>query len=71
MPLKLITLNTDHGGRPIEKVIDFLQKENAEIVCLQEVYNGVDSQLEDNFRSLRIFKEKLSYLIILFSPPMR
>jgi len=68
MSLKLITLNTDHGGRPIEKVIDFLQKENAEIVCLQEVYDGVDNQLEDNFRSLRIFKEKLSYPYYSFFP---
>ena len=68
MPLKLITLNTNHGGRPIEKVIDFLQKENAEIVCLQEVYNGVDNQLEDNFRSLSILKEKLFYPYYSFFP---
>jgi endonuclease/exonuclease/phosphatase family metal-dependent hydrolase len=68
MPLKLVALNTDHGGRPIEKLIDFLKKENAEILCLQEVYNGVDSQLENNFRSLRIFKEKLSYPYCSFFP---
>jgi hypothetical protein len=71
MPLKLITLNTDHGGRPIEKLIDFLQNENAEIVCLQEVYDGVDNQLEDNFRSLSILKESFFILITLFFQFMR
>lgn len=68
MLLKLLTLNTDHGGRPIEKLVNFLQKENAEIVCLQEVYNGANNALPKNFRSLTILKERLSYSYHSFFP---
>jgi endonuclease/exonuclease/phosphatase family metal-dependent hydrolase len=43
MPLKLISLNIE-GNRHIEKVILFLKKENADVVCLQEVFiDGFES----------------------------
>ena len=36
MAIKLITLNVE-GNRHLEKVIPFLQKEKADVICLQEV----------------------------------
>ncbi len=43
MKLKVICLNIWIGGIFFDEIVDFLQKEDADILLLQEVYNGDSS----------------------------
>ena len=58
MKLKFITLNIWDGGRLLANIIDFLNQENPDIVCLQEVNNLTDPQVELRYRSFQYFKKK-------------
>lgn len=61
MTLKVISLNIWHG-KFLYKVIDYLKAENADLVLLQEVYNGHDPNLAEAYRSMQILTEQLGYL---------
>jgi len=61
MKLKVIYLNLWEGGLLMPAVIDFLRQESPQIVCLQEVYGGVDVKLEERFRSIPVLKSALGY----------
>lgn len=61
MKLKFLSLNIWNGGRLIDNVIAFLREEDADIVVLQEVYNGTDPSLDRQCRSMQILGEALGY----------
>jgi endonuclease/exonuclease/phosphatase family metal-dependent hydrolase len=61
MKLKVISLNLWLGGLLLEEVIKFLREQDADIVLLQEVFNGTDPALEPRFRSMQVLKEQLNY----------
>ena len=68
MKIKFVTLNIWSGGRLFDKIISFIRKEAPDIIAMQEVRNGKDSDLEKQFRTFAVFKEKLGYPYFVFSP---
>lgn len=67
--MKLIQLNI-WQGRTIRRALPFLEKQNADILCLQEVYsakNPVPGHW-DAFSSLELIKDSCSYEYVYFSP---
>jgi len=57
MELKVITLNVEHGGKLMDNVLNFLERERPDILFLQEVYNSSDTDLERRFRTFEIIGE--------------
>lgn len=68
MPLKFITLNILDGGTYFENIAAFLEKESPDIAVFQEVYNGNDKSLKDEFRSIQKLKEILPGFFYHFAP---
>lgn len=58
------------GGNLFEGILEFLQSEDADILMLQEVYNGTDSTLPANYRSIQVLNDKFSYPFYDFAPAM-
>lgn len=67
MTLSFLTLNIWKGNL-LASVISFLEKENPDIVTLQEVFNGSDPSLDERFRSFSLIKERLDFPQAVFSP---
>jgi endonuclease/exonuclease/phosphatase family metal-dependent hydrolase len=70
MKLKVICLNLWEGGNLFDAILDFLAKENADILMLQEVYDGKDRSFPKNYRSIEILQERLGYQFYDFAPAM-
>jgi len=68
MNIKFICLNLWQGGNLFDGILDFLKAEDADIVALQEVYNGVTPNLERKYRSLQVIQDKLNYPFTDFAP---
>ena len=68
MIFKYLSLNIWHGGTIFDKMWSFLQKENADIMALQEVYNGLNETWQINFRTMMVFQKKLKDYNSYFSP---
>ena len=69
MQLKFISLNLWLGGILQDNIIDFLEKENADIVVLQEVYSSPDRTIPSHNRSLE-FLQELDYPYHHFAPAL-
>ncbi len=61
MKIKVISLNIWCGGELFDEIVAFLKEQDADIVALQEVYNGNDSQLANKYQSMRRLQERLQY----------
>jgi endonuclease/exonuclease/phosphatase family metal-dependent hydrolase len=61
MKIKIISLNLWQGGKLFPEIVEFLQHQQADIIALQEVYDGRDSGLADNYRSMERLTEHLRY----------
>jgi endonuclease/exonuclease/phosphatase family metal-dependent hydrolase len=61
MEIKVISLNLWWGGNLFPAILEFLKSEAADIVMLQEVYNGTEPGLEDRYRSMQVLHESLGY----------
>ncbi len=59
MKIKVLTLNI-WGGELLDRIIDFINKENPDIALLQEVYDGKREQLDYKYRSLSILAQELN-----------
>jgi endonuclease/exonuclease/phosphatase family metal-dependent hydrolase len=70
MELKIVCLNLWEGGNLIDAILDYLAKENADVLMLQEVYSATDSSLPRNYRSIQVLQEKLNYPFYDFAPAM-
>lgn len=68
MKVKVICLNLWHGGRLLDGALDFLRTEDADIVLLQEVYDGANPALERRLRSLIVLRETLDNTYYHFAP---
>lgn len=66
-----LCLNLWHGGKLFDAVVDFLRRENADILALQEVYNGEDAALAPNFRSFTSLRDALRLPHGYFAPCFR
>jgi len=65
---KLINLNIWIGGKLLDPALDFISKENPDILTLQEVYDGKDQSLERRYRTMEVLKSELSYRHAVFAP---
>jgi endonuclease/exonuclease/phosphatase family metal-dependent hydrolase len=68
--IKIICLNLWEGGHLLPNILDFLAKESADILMLQEVYNGMDPNLPDNYNSIEKLKHTLNYPHLDFAPAL-
>lgn len=71
MTIKFVTLNLWLGGILMDEIIEFLQQQDADIVIFQEAYNGTDSSLKPQFRSMQVLNEALGYEFSDFSAAYR
>ena len=53
MVFKFVNLNIWIGGKLLDSALDFLSKENADILTLQEVFNGSGNELPKMKEQLR------------------
>ena len=60
MKMKIISLNIGIKLNNIKKIISFLTRENADIVCLQEVSRALDKDVKNQFHA----KQDLDSLLI-------
>jgi len=61
MKIKVVTVNLWLGGILIDSIIEFLKAQNADLVLMQEVYNGEDPELEQQYRSMQVLQQALGY----------
>ncbi len=57
MKIKVLSLNLWNGGRLFDQATRFLQKQQADIMILQEAYDGKSSEIEKRLRTTRLLKE--------------
>ncbi len=70
MEFKVISLNVWQGGNLFNEIIGFLKKEDADVLALQEVYDGKDSALPEKYRTFEALKAKLDYPYSSFAPAL-
>lgn len=68
MRIKLISLNVWIGGILMDQILEFLKFENADIVFLQEVFDGHDEALDKNYRTMDVLREIGMYSYTSFAP---
>lgn len=68
MTVKLVCLNLWQGGNLFDEILAFLAKEDADIIALQEVYNGKEPSLAPKYRSIDALQEHLHYPYSDFAP---
>ncbi len=61
MTIKFISLNLWWGGNLFPQIIGFLRSEDADIIVLQEVYDGKDPSLPERLRTMDALKKELGY----------
>lgn len=66
MEIKVINLNVWLGGKLMPNILNFLSKENADILSLQEVRKSKD--LNYQYQTEKIIKDKLNYKYSSFAP---
>lgn len=70
MKFKYLSINVWLGGKQWDDLIAFLKQEDADIVALQEVYNGEDPTLEKRFRTMQALNQELNYPYTAFAAAM-
>lgn len=68
MQLKVLTLNIWNGGRLLSEAIDFLHKHDADLMLLQEVYNGTNPAFDDRFRTVSLLQQAFPEHEAAFTP---
>lgn len=68
MELTFICLNLWYGGKLFDEILAFLREENADVLALQEVYNGQESALPRQYRSFDVLGKTLGYPHRAFAP---
>lgn len=66
MEFKIVNLNVWLGGKLMPQILDFLHKENADILNIQEARNG-NNQLPEN-QTESVIKNSLGYKYSSFAP---
>lgn len=68
MSLKFLCINLWQGGNLMDEILLFLKREDADIVLMQEVYDGHEPSWERKFRSMDVLREALGYPYEHFAP---
>lgn len=71
MNLKVVSINVWLGGILMDDIITFLRNQDADIVMLQEAFNGTNLELEHRFRTMQALQEALGYANSHFAPAYR
>lgn len=67
MQIKFVNLNIWSGGKLLDNALDFILKEDPDILNLQEVHNGSGVNLPRDERTLEILNTKLDYKYSFFT----
>lgn len=67
MDFKLISLNVWLGGKLFDSLVKFIDKENPDILAIQEAYNG-KGNLPKNLKTVEEFKKKFNFKYFSFAP---
>jgi len=67
MKFKFISINIWLGGKLFDNLVEFIQRENPDILALQEVHNG-KGKLPRNLKTIEEFKKKFNFEYISFAP---
>ncbi len=59
MGIKIVCLNLWNGGFLFESMVEYLQREKADIYLLQEVFNGTDPHLPPQHRTFTELQQQL------------
>lgn len=70
MNIKILSLNILEGGIFFDAILELLLREQPDILCLQEVYNGQDHNLSRQYRSIEVLKKHLPSYEHHFSPEL-
>ncbi len=68
MKLKFLTLNIEHGGQLMAEALSFLQKEDPDILFLQEAQSSDEKTDIIHFNTIDAVGERLGYAYHLFAP---
>lgn len=68
MSIKLLNLNLYEGGLLFDNIFSFFEDQQPDILTLQEVYDGKDQSLPDNFRTLEVLQSRLPEYEYHFGP---
>lgn len=68
MIIKYLTLNIWHGGKLFDNVVDFIIKENPDVLALQEVQESSDKTGKKQFKTYSLLKKLLPYKYSCFDP---
>ncbi len=71
MNLRVLSLNIWKGGLLFDEAVGFLRDQNADVVLLQEIYNGADTGLQRQLRSFTELSRLLGYEYSSFAPAFR
>ncbi len=69
--IKVVCLNLWLGGELFDAVLDFLQREDPDILLLQEVFDGHELSLAPQFRSMDVIREHFPYVADDFAATYR
>ena len=67
MRLTVISLNI-WNGKMLDACMDFLRGQSADIVLLQEVFNGSEPSLPEQYRAYTVLQDSLGYKHSMFAP---
>lgn len=68
MHLKFVTLNIWNGGRLLAEAREFLRQAAADLIFIQEAYNGHGTNLNDRFKTVEILQSDFSDFYTDFAP---
>ena len=71
MKIKVVSLNLMHGGEPFDAVVEFLQKQDADLVLTQETYSCDDTSVAKQYRTMQVLPQALGYEHTHFAPTYR
>lgn len=66
--IKIISLNLWNGGILFNKILDFLNQEQPDILLAQEVLEGDNPQLPERFQSIETIQKSCQFLDVRFAP---
>lgn len=68
MKIKVLTLNIFEGGLFFQNILTFIKREQPDIFCLQEVYNGITPTLPNFYQSVNVLQTAFPEYTYFYSP---
>ncbi len=68
MRFKFITLNIEHGGKLLNKAIEFINKEQPELLFLQEAQSTDLKTAKQHYRTISEIQSSIKFPYHIFSP---